>query len=358
MLFHNQAFEERLKFFELNICDFPVELTQADIDHTDSEQIILGLKELRQLFREIYTALDIFQEDEPLESLHNVTNALLFLYSAGFVGELCEQGAKWYLRIDKKQMKSHYKQSFTKPMEKLQHFGFYYEYYKNGNCVETMNKCTEFAIYCEQWDNLLLALSYIMQKIHLNLTADDYVRMQGLFYKLDYRSMVLKESTKRDQIDPFRADIHKTAGAKGEFLESLLKKIVSYYPLKVKIKLHEYYTPHWILQFYKSNTDKYVFNLNVAANTICLEIRLSIETVEALAARKQQISAQLKAELDKLGCIACNNQCKMENLKESNGVHYCTAYSEARLLMLYINSEEDVKSALMLLDFELQSFKE
>lgn len=352
MLFHNQTFRERLKFFELNICDFPVELSHADIDHTNPEQVILGLKDLQQLFAEIYTAVDVFQEDEPLESLHNVSNTLMFLYSAGFVGELCSHGVKWYLKIDKKQMKSHYKQSLSKPLEKLTQFGFYYEYYKNGNCVETLNKCAQFAIYCEQWDNVLLALNYILQKVQLDLTADDYTRMQGLFYKLDYRSMFLKESTKRENINPLRSDIQKTAGVNREFLVSLLKKIFSNYSLKTKIKVHEYYTPHWILQFYSTNTDKFAFNLNIAANTICLEIRLSIETVEALATRNIEITEKLKTELDKFGCISCNNQCKKENLKETNGICYCTASSEARLMMLYITSEEDVASALMVLDFE------
>ena len=207
MLFHNQTFEERLEFFELNICDFPVELSDGYIDHANPEQVISGLKELQHLFAKIYTAVDVFREDDPLESLHNVTNTLLFVYSAGFVGELCEQGVKQYLKIDKNQMKDHYKQSLSTPMENLQQFGFYYEYYKNGSCVETVNKCSQFAIYCEQWDNVLLALNYILQKIQYNLNADDYARMQGLFYKLDYRSIFLQESTKRDEIDPFRADI-------------------------------------------------------------------------------------------------------------------------------------------------------
>lgn len=356
MLFHNQTFEERLKFFEFNICDFPVDLSDVDIDHTNPEEVISGLKELQQLFAEIYVAVDLFKEDEPEKSLHNVVNTLLFLYSAGAVGELCQHGVKWYLKIDKKQMKSHYKQSLSKPMDKLQEFGFYFECYKNDNCVESLNKCEQFAIYCEEWDNVLLALNYILQKLQLGLTAEDYARMQGLFYKLDYRSMFLQESTKKEQIDPFRADIQKTAGINREFLESLLKKILSDYSLRAKIKMHEYFTPHWILQFYNTNRDKYVFSLNVAADTVCLEIRLSIETVEALAARKMEILGQLKTELDRFGCIACNNQCKEENLKEINGICYCTVYSEARLLLLYITSEEDVKSALMVLDLESLKF--
>jgi len=186
----------------------------------------------------------------------------------------------------------------------------------------------------------------------LNLTNDDYGRMQGLFYKLDYRSMFLKESTKKEEIDPFRADIKNTAGEKGEVLISLLKKILSNYPLKTKIKLHEYYTPHWMVQFYTKSKNKYVFNVNVAAETICLEIRLSSETIEALAERKTELMDGLRGELQKLGCISCGNHCENRNLKESNGVSYCTAYSEARLIMFYINCEEDASAALKILDLE------
>lgn len=352
MLFHEQSFEQRLKFFKLNICDFPGELTEADIEHENPGQIIAGLKELQQLFAKIYEDADIFKEEDPLESLHNVTNTIMLLYSAGVVGELCKNGTSWYLNIDKKQIKAHYKQSLTKPVDNLQKFGFYYEFSKNGKSVETLNKCAQFKMYFKQGDNVLLGLNYILHNAKADFTNDDYTKIQGLFYKLDYGSMLLKSSTKKDQIDPFRADIQKTANTKREFLESLLKKILSDYPFAAKIKMHEYYTPHWILQFYSKDTDKYTFNLNVAADTICLEIRLAVETVEALAERKSQVSEQLKIEMERLGCISCNNKCEKKNLKEINGVHYCTAYSEARLLMLYINSEEDVESALMVLELE------
>lgn len=272
MLFHDQTFEERIKFYEVNICDFPMELTIEDIEDSNPEQVISGLKELQHLFAEVYTSKEIFQEEESLKSLHNVMNTLLFLYSAGFVGELLKDGEKWYLKVDKKLMKKHYKKPLNYPMEKLQQFGLYYEYYKNGNCVEALNRCAEFVLRCEQWDNALLALNYILKKTQLNLTVKDYARMQGLFYKLDYRSLLLKESTKRNQINAFRKDIIKTAGENSVFLESLLTKLLGEYPLITKIKIHEYHSPHWVLQFYNTNTDKFIFILNVAADTICLEI--------------------------------------------------------------------------------------
>ena len=39
-------------------------------------------------------------------------------------------------------------------------------------------------------------------------------------------------------------------------------------------------------------------------------------------------------------------------MREKNGVQYCIGYAEARLLTLYVTSEEDIKSALMLLEME------
>lgn len=354
MLFHNQSFEERVKFLELNVCDFPSELSASCIDSHNKDEVIMGLKELQQLFKRIYKAIELFKEEDPLESLHNVTDTIIFLYSAGCVGELCIHDEKWYLKIDKKQMKGHYKQPLNSPMEKLRKLGLYYEYYKKGNKVETIKNCDEFYLYCVEYKNLLLALNYILQKINLKLTAGDYTRMQGLFYKLDYRSILLKESTNREKISPFRTDIQKTAGEYSKILENLVQKILSSYPVKSLIKLHEYYTPHWIMQFYNTNTGKCVFNLNVAANTICMEIRLSSETIDNLALKKLELSEHLAAELNKLGCISCKNQCENQNIKEINGINYCTVYSEARLLMLYITSEEDVNSVLRILDYELK----
>lgn len=279
MLFHYQNFEERLRFFKLNVCDFPEELSHSQIKHKEPEQVIEGLKELEELFKEIFSAVEVFDKGEPLESLHNVSNTLMFLYSAGYVGELYQQGNKWFLNIDKKELKRHYKLSMNRPAEILSLFGFYYEYYKNGKETESLNKCSEFNMFCDNYDNVLLALSYIMKEALLNVTADDYARMQGIFYKLDYRSMFLNESTKREDVSPLRADILNTACSKKDYLKSLVETIMKRYPLCVRPKFHEYYTPHWILQFFTKKPNKFVFNINVPADTVCLEIRLSVETV-------------------------------------------------------------------------------
>jgi hypothetical protein len=352
MLFHYQNFEERLRFFKLNVCDFPEELSRSHIRHKEPELVIEGLKELEELFKEIFSAVDVFDKGDPLESLHNVSNTIMLLYSAGYVGELCRDGNRWFLDLDKKELKNHYKLSMNKPIENLSHFGFYYECYKNGKETESLNKCSMFHMFCDNYDNVPLALSYIMKNALLNVTAKDYARMQGIFYKLDYRSMLLNESTKREDISPLREDILNTACSKKEYFKSLVETILNRYPLYVKPKFHEYYTPHWILQFFTKKSNKFVFNVNVPADTICLEIRLSIETVENLAKMREMINGQLKKELESFGCISCNNDCEQENIREKNGVKYCVGYSEARLLMLYITSEEDVKSAIMLMDME------
>lgn len=352
MLFHYQNFEERLRFFKLNVCVFPEELSYSNIKHKDSELVIEGLKELEELFREIFSAVEVFDKGEPLESLHNVSNTLMFLYSAGYVGELCKEGNKCFLKIDKKELKSHYKLSMNEPTENLSQFGFYYEYYKNGRETESLNKCSMFHVYCDNYDYVPLALSYIMKNALLDVTAKDYSRMQGIFYKLDYRSMLLNESTKREDISPFRADILNTACSKKDYLKSLVETVLDRYPLSVRPKFHEYYTPHWILQFFTKKSNKFVFNVNVPADTVCLEIRLSIETIENLAKKREMINGQLKNELERFGCISCNNHCEQKNIQEQNGVKYCIGYSEARLLMLYLTSEEDVKSAIMLMDME------
>ena len=233
-----------------------------------------------------------------MESLHNVCNTIMFLYSAGYVGDLCQEGNNYFLNIDKKEFKS--------------------QYYKDGKETKSLNRCSTFYLFCDSYHNIFLALSYIMKNGFLNVTAKDYARMQGIFYKLDYRSIFLKESTKREDISPLRMDILNTACSRKAYLKSLVQSILERFPLCARPKFHEYYTPHWILQFYTKQTNKFVFNINVPADTICLEIRLSTETVEKLAEKMEVINGQL----------------------------------EARLLTLYVTSEEDIKSALMLLEME------
>lgn len=46
MLFHDQTFEERIRFFQLNVCDFPEELTCGQIDHQEPKLVLEGLKQL------------------------------------------------------------------------------------------------------------------------------------------------------------------------------------------------------------------------------------------------------------------------------------------------------------------------
>lgn len=351
MLFHHQSFEERLQFFKLNICDFPESLTIDNIDNPDANDIVEGLKELRHLFYDIYSSPQVFKVEDTLKSLHNVTNTIMLLYALGIVGIAFGQGVKWYLKVDKKKLKGEYKSSINKHLSYLKEFGFYYEYYKNGERIKIFNRCTEFEIYCDDYDNAPLALSYIMKR-KLELDTSDYARMQGLFYKLDYGSILLGVSTKRDEISPFREDILNTANEKRGYLEQLLKSMMDNYPLKIKSKFQEYYTPHWILQCYSQNKEKFALNINVAADTICVEHRMSIEIVEALAARKDKLTGNLKRTMDGMGCISCRNKCEGKNLNCVNGISYCKVYSEARLVELYIKSPEDVENALMVIGLE------
>ncbi len=355
MLFHEQSFEQRLNFFKLNICQFPQELTASQIDFNEPELVINGLKQLEELFNDIYSAVEVFDIEDPAESLHNVANTLMFLYSAGYTGELCQQGSKYYLEIVKKELKSHYKLSMNKPVENLSQFGFYCEFYKNGKETDTLNKCTVFHLYCDNYDYVPLALSYIMKNAFKEVNNNDYARMQGLFYKLDYRSLILNESTRREDISPVRDDILHTANTKADYLQCLFETISERYPLCVKPKLHEYYTPHWILQCFTKSKNTFVFNVNVVADAVCLEIRLAIETVEKLAQKKDMLSDHLREELQKFGCIECNNHCGQENVREFEGIKYCCNYSEARLLTFYINSKEDLESVYMIMDIEQEA---
>ena len=51
MLFHDQTFEERIRFFQLNVCDFPEELTCGQIDQRVTQMNIAagGNRDIQQI---------------------------------------------------------------------------------------------------------------------------------------------------------------------------------------------------------------------------------------------------------------------------------------------------------------------
>lgn len=55
----------------------------------------------------------------------------------------------------------------------------------------------------------------------------------------------------------------------------------------------------------------------------------------------------------KITCINCKKNCNEANLKELKGIRYCTAYSEARLLKLYVTNKNNVDSIIEILDLEV-----
>lgn len=74
--------------------------------------------------------------------------------------------------------------------------------------------------------------------------------------------------------------------------------------------------------------------------------------MESLAARKEELAGDLKRNMEGMGCISCKNNCEGKNLNCVNGISYCKAYSEARLVELYIKSHEDVEIVLMVISLE------
>ena len=151
MLFHDQSFADRIRFLQLNVCDFPEELTYANIDYQQPELVLEGLKELNELFREVYSSTHVFDNGDPLKSYHNVCDTIMFLYSAGYVGDLCQEGNNYFLNINKKEFKSHYKSSMNKPADNLLEFGFYFEYYQKGKEVKSLNRCSTFYLLCDSY---------------------------------------------------------------------------------------------------------------------------------------------------------------------------------------------------------------
>ncbi len=354
MLFMNQSFIERIRFFELGICDLPEELTKESIiTKKDPEKVFKGLVLLRDIFSSIYKSYDMFDEKDPLISFNNSLYTVMFLYYAAKTGEfVVNDKDKLCIINNRKVLKSEFKHSISYSVSKLEHFDFEFEFTNDGKETESVSRSKEINI-THKLDSIIYAIYHLVKENDLKLDNEDFALMRILFCKLDYNSIILKTSTKREEISPIRKDILSVSGKRRKLLESLLLQITDEYPLKSNVKIHEYATPHWIIKYTDTSKGKFAFNINVGVDKVVLEIRLSVDTIETLAKSKDKLNKKLADLLDEFGCISCNKKCNEDNVREVNGVRYCTAYSEARLLMYELENEEDVKAALLILDIEI-----
>lgn len=100
------SIERFAKFWLSNICDYPREELREKFS-SDSDRIVEGLFELRQLLIQIYDDFKSYEsiDDDDMKGYHNLIETLQFIFTIGKVGYVKRDNLKSYLRVDKNEFK-------------------------------------------------------------------------------------------------------------------------------------------------------------------------------------------------------------------------------------------------------------
>ncbi len=351
MLHQEISFEKRAEFLRLNVCDFPVDLTANRIKHVDAEQIVEGLRDVRQLLIEIYSDTVAYRAEDPLESYHNLTNTILFLYVAGITGELESEGDRWCTRVDKSKFKKQFKKPPSFQFEVLSNYGFYFEYFKNRKEVDTYKSCDTFIIHYENSSCFALAIKYLLDRMPIVDNKKDYALVTDLFSKADFAGTLLQESIKRQDISPVREDIMRSTGNSKELWKEISTILNGKYMLKAKCNLWSYCSPHWIIHF--MNKSKAICVFTIIPDMIDFEMSLPFEKSKEIVSIRKELAQNVCRSIESLRCINCG-RCKGNRIEFFDGVRLCSLNAEARRLYLCVTSLEEIDSISKIIEIVLK----
>lgn len=337
------SFEERADFLKRNICGFPEKLKAEAVASADGEAVIEGLRYFRELLAEIFDDTASYLVPDALDSYHNLTNTILFLYMAGTHGELGCEGGKWQLCIDKSMIRKYFKKPAAFYLDVLQNYGFFFEYMKDGHLVDTYKACTSVCMYNDNSSSLALALKYLCGKIPSVDSRKDYALQADLFAKADFSAILLESSMKRQDIDLLRADILRTLGAYSGLWEELVNALINEYGLTTNCSYWSYCTPQWGIHFKRKSKTVCIFSLH--ADAIYFEMSLPYEQAKDMAMQKNQFCEAIQQNMERFGCIKCG-KCDGSGITTVDSIALCPHEAWARRLTFKVTSQEEVKAIL------------
>jgi hypothetical protein len=347
LFFQTSPFETRAEFLYRNVCDFPESVTMDKIEGADGEEILEGLKSLRQLLLEIYRDTAVYRVKDDLESYHNLIHTVLLLYTAGVYGELKREGEVTSLRLDKTLLRKHFKKPAGFYLDALQNYGFFFEYLKREHSCDTYQTC-DTIIFC--WDGspaVFPALQYFVSRIPLMDSKKDYAMQTDLFLRADFETALSGAGKRKEDIDPLRPDILRSLGTKADLWKELVSRLLGKQGLKADCKFWSNCTPYWIIHFTRKGKPVCIFSIHT--DTLFFECALPLERLAGLAMEKEHLDPVLQSGMERFGCIGCG-QCGGENITSVNGISLCTQESWARRFAFEITSASEAQVAAELFD--------
>ena len=343
MLFQSSPFEVRAAFLYRNVCDFPNDLTADRIEDPDPEEIVEGLRYIRQLLLDIYADTACYRLEDDLESYHRLTQTVLFLYMAGAHGELNREGEVSFLRLNKASVRAHFKKPAAFPLNALQNYGFYFEYEKNGRRVESYSACDAVCMYNESCPSLFQALTFVVCRIPAMDSKKDFAMQTDVFMRADYETILLGGGRRKEDIDPMRPEILRSLGERAEWWKGLVQALVQEQGLKTSCKFWSYCTPHWIIHLQCKGKPVCIFTIHT--DGLFFEMSAPYDRLAAMAQEKDTLVPAVRTGMEKFGCIQCG-RCGGESIISINGISLCEKEPWARRFELEIASQEEAQALL------------
>lgn len=349
------SIESQAMFWFRNVCDLPFENLKNEIS---DDSLLDGLREFGCLLKKVYsdyksyeistaerviTKIGIMADD--LENYHNFTNLGLCLYYIATVGVEYSEGAIKYLRLDKALFKKSLKNPVTFFFNMLEKYDFYFRYYKKNKEVKEYKLCDTFEVYYENNNSLMYAMKYLNDRLPLVDVKADYANQTTIFLMAGFESIILKETTKRNHVEPLRAGIFNTVGSKREIWMEIVRRMKNEFELDTDISTNTYVFPHWIVKFTKKKRTVCTFQLY--NDLIKIRLPLSYDAAKDVIARKNQLPQSIRDCIQNFNCISCGKCSNQSNIEMYEAIHLCRlSYSnfcteDSRCISIVVQSQEE-----------------
>jgi hypothetical protein len=298
------SIEKSAKFWASNICNFPAEALKEKME-PDMDSIIDGLAELREILKAIYSDYKSFEVDDEEQSYDNLIYTVRFLHAIGKAGTLKNDGDINFLHLDKSKFIFKHEYVSKKPpmfqYSALPAYDFSIKYYIDETETTSFHLCNFFDVYYNNSNNLLPALSYLTNNIPNLDYKVNYAKSDTLFFIADYNSIMLRESTKRKDINPLDYRIMKTAGVHNELWTQLIEVFSKIF--EIKSNIYERYSrvpsmPTWEINFRKNK--HVVLNAYIKVDTIEISLKLTAEQINEALKLKESLLPYIYQNLENM----------------------------------------------------------
>lgn len=350
---------KQANFWFDNVCDLPAETLKKEMEISD--YLVEGLDEFINLLKSMYkeyhmyevstaesirTKIGIMADD--LENYHNLTDTAACLYGITSVSELCTEGENSFLKVDKAIFKANFKKSVIFFFDILEKYSFYFKYFKAEKEVTTYKQCDRFEVFYDNKNSLIAAIKYLAEHSPEANVKDDYTVTKTLFMLADFKSIILKNSTKRKEMDPLRTEILKTVGKYSELWFEIVKFFRDQNELGTDISMNTYVFPNWTVKFTRNKRTICTFIIRV--DELHIRLPLSYSVAKDVIKSRDKLPKSVSDSLNNFGCVHCGKCANQSNIELFEGINLCKlnyinfVTEDSRCIQTSISSKEEVES--------------